>query len=299
MNQAVTLGAATSATSPGTGHGAGGNHISTSSTTITRRLRLRRDGGPPFVWAGLLPTLGLVALAWWALAPFARNDVEASVDKGVRAALDAQGMAWVKTTVSGQQVFLSGNPPEAGAGDKALEIARAATCPTWTGQRVCPELVVGAFGAISAPSLPTLTAPAVPAVSASLPSLGGAAASAAQACEQSLAQLVTDAKIEFASGSARIDAKSGPLLDRLAQAAKACPGKVSIEGHTDNIGDADANVKLSQARANAVRDALARRGMDAARLNAAGFGEQKPKADNNTAEGRATNRRIEFRAVPN
>lgn len=67
----------------------------------------------------------------------------------------------------------------------------------------------------------------------------------------------------------------------------------TIEGHTDSIGSDAYNEKLSQRRADAVRDALIEEGIDAARLKAVGYGEAKPVADNNTEDGRAENRRVE------
>ena len=71
--------------------------------------------------------------------------------------------------------------------------------------------------------------------------------------------------------------------------------KLTIEGHTDNVGDASANQALSQARAEAVRQALvAGYGAEAGRLEAKGFGASKPAAPNATPEGRAANRRVEL-----
>src|SRR5437764_875467 len=104
-------------------------------------------------------------------------------------------------------------------------------------------------------------------------------------------------QIEFASGSAAIDARSGPLLDRLAQEAGSCPGTLRIEGHTDPVGRSAFNRRLSQARAAAVRDALIARGVPAERLRARGFAARRPIADNTTESGRAGNRRIEFHVV--
>jgi len=65
-----------------------------------------------------------------------------------------------------------------------------------------------------------------------------------------------------------------------------------VNGYTDDVGEAPANVRLSQARANAVVADLERRGLSADVLTAKGFGEENPIADNNTEEGRAKNRRV-------
>jgi outer membrane protein OmpA-like peptidoglycan-associated protein len=67
---------------------------------------------------------------------------------------------------------------------------------------------------------------------------------------------------------------------------------VKIGGYTDNSGNPDANKQLSQARAEAVCDALEAHGVDRSRVQAEGYGDQHPIADNNTAEGRAKNRRV-------
>jgi len=69
---------------------------------------------------------------------------------------------------------------------------------------------------------------------------------------------------------------------------------VVIEGHTDNVGKADANLKLSQQRAKSVLDYLASRGVDKKRLKSVGYGLTKPVADNKTEEGKAKNRRVEL-----
>jgi len=69
---------------------------------------------------------------------------------------------------------------------------------------------------------------------------------------------------------------------------------VTVEGHTDFIGADKYNQKLSERRANAVRKYLIERGIASSRIRVVGYGEQRPIADNKTAEGRAINRRAEF-----
>lgn len=119
--------------------------------------------------------------------------------------------------------------------------------------------------------------------------------SAELACEGDLAALLARSKIEFATGSARIAPDSSGLLDRLAERIRDCPGKLRIEGHTDNTGRVSTNARLSYERAQAVRAELISRGVPADRLTARGYGARDPIADNATAEGRARNRRIEIR----
>jgi outer membrane protein OmpA-like peptidoglycan-associated protein len=100
----------------------------------------------------------------------------------------------------------------------------------------------------------------------------------------------------FATGRADVRPESGPTLKEIAAMLAGHPElKLTIEGHTDDVGDAAANQALSQARAEAVRQALvARYGADASRLGAKGFGAGRPAAPNATAEGRAANRRVEL-----
>lgn len=111
-------------------------------------------------------------------------------------------------------------------------------------------------------------------------------------CNSDFNDMLSNASIRFQTGSAEIDAGNEALLARLSELANNCPGKLKIEGHTDSRGDADMNKALSLARAAAVRDALARLGISADRVEAQGFGESSPIADNQTPEGRAKNRRI-------
>lgn len=73
--------------------------------------------------------------------------------------------------------------------------------------------------------------------------------------------------------------------------------KLLIEGHTDNVGDHDYNVELSYKRAQAVYNYLVQQGIDAKRLKVQGYGESKPRATNETQEGRALNRRIELKMI--
>lgn len=101
--------------------------------------------------------------------------------------------------------------------------------------------------------------------------------------------------INFETGKSAIKPESMPVVDQLVKMLTEAPVlRVSIEGHTDNAGDATANRALSALRANALVKALVARGIAADRLQAKGLGQTKPIADNNTAEGRAKNRRVEI-----
>ncbi len=114
--------------------------------------------------------------------------------------------------------------------------------------------------------------------------------------------VVTGTKIElkdkvfFDTAKASIKAESHSLLDEAAAVLKAHPEvkKIVIEGHTDNRGGAAKNQKLSEGRAQAVKAYLVGKGVEAGRLDAQGFGQTKPIADNATEKGRDANRRVEF-----
>ncbi|MEO8193804.1 MAG: OmpA family protein [Gemmatimonadales bacterium] len=102
--------------------------------------------------------------------------------------------------------------------------------------------------------------------------------------------------IYFDFGSARIKPESAPVLKEIADALSTNPAwKLSVEGHTDNVGGTAPNLDLSRLRAAAVRDALVTRyGVGGDRLTTAGFGASRPKETNTTLEGRARNRRVEL-----
>ncbi len=102
--------------------------------------------------------------------------------------------------------------------------------------------------------------------------------------------------IYFDTGSATITRDSLETLTNAANAIKQAPAgtKIEVGGYTDNTGDAAANVTLSQQRAEAVVAKLAELGVAADVLTGKGYGQEKPRASNDTEEGRAQNRRIEF-----
>lgn len=104
-------------------------------------------------------------------------------------------------------------------------------------------------------------------------------------------------KVQFELDQAIIKPESYGLLDDVAQVIKENPQikRVEIQGHASADGDDAHNLDLSDRRAKAVRDYLmSKNGIEAGRLNAQGFGETRPIADNNTQEGREKNRRVEF-----
>ncbi len=102
--------------------------------------------------------------------------------------------------------------------------------------------------------------------------------------------------IKFKTGKAEVDPACDRTMTAIAAIMTDYPGfHVQIDGHTDNVGSPDVNRKLSQARAEAVaRYLVDKKGVDAKRLSAKGFGDTKPIADNKTKKGQAKNRRVDF-----
>lgn len=101
--------------------------------------------------------------------------------------------------------------------------------------------------------------------------------------------------INFDTGKSTIKQESRPIIDQIVQMLKANPDlMISIEGHTDNVGNPQSNMTLSNDRAKSVMAAIVAQGIDASRLSTVGFGQNNPIADNSTEEGRAQNRRVEL-----
>ncbi|MGC4067888.1 MAG: OmpA family protein [Polyangiaceae bacterium] len=104
--------------------------------------------------------------------------------------------------------------------------------------------------------------------------------------------------IQFDTGKATIKAVSFPILDEVVALMKARKDlKVGVYGHTDSVGSDANNLKLSKDRAAACMKYLVDHGIAGSRLQSEGFGESKPITTNDTAEGRAKNRRTEFKVL--
>lgn len=100
----------------------------------------------------------------------------------------------------------------------------------------------------------------------------------------------------FETGSSNIKSESLPILQNVANLLKVHPEyNLSINGHTDNTGGDDLNLKLSQDRADAAKQYLVNQGISADRISATGYGSSKPIQSNDTEEGRSKNRRVEFK----
>lgn len=104
--------------------------------------------------------------------------------------------------------------------------------------------------------------------------------------------------VYFDTGKSSLRTESYKELNELVDLMKRKPTlKIEIGGHTDNVGNDNDNLELSQARADAVKQFLIKKGIEANRITAVGYGEALPIADNGTAEGRQKNRRTEVQII--
>ena len=104
--------------------------------------------------------------------------------------------------------------------------------------------------------------------------------------------------VHFETGKATLTVNSYPALNDLVGALKSNLNMIiEIAGHTDNVGSSEINQKLSEARANSVKDYLISKGIAPARLTAKGYGDTQPVADNSSEQGRKQNRRTEVRII--
>jgi outer membrane protein OmpA-like peptidoglycan-associated protein len=112
-------------------------------------------------------------------------------------------------------------------------------------------------------------------------------------------QLEIKQAVFFDTGKATIQRRSFKLLDQIARVIQQHPeiDKIVIEGHSDTVGNADVNRRLSLARAESVKSYLVKKGVEASRLEAKGYGPDRPIASNKTAKGRAANRRVAFTII--
>lgn len=113
-------------------------------------------------------------------------------------------------------------------------------------------------------------------------------------------QVVVLNGVNFNTGSGALTDSAKRVLDGVVETLRSQRATlIEIAGHTDSRGDAEANLRLSQIRAESVRDYLIQRGINASRLTARGYGEYEPIASNDTEAGREENRRVEFRVIAN
>lgn len=188
------------------------------------------------------------------------SDIEDALGTQVSQAVGEKNLFWLSVEAQGQNIRLIGAAPDYLAKIQAGEIA------------------VGVRGVSS--------------VDNEIAIIGEAGT-----CQKEIDDYLNDERISFKTGKSTLSEVSFPLLGMLASVARNCDTRIEIAGHTDSRGDASVNLKLSQRRAEAVRKYLVQSGVNLDWVEAIGYGETQPIADNATAAGRKTNRRIEFRVL--
>lgn len=186
--------------------------------------------------------------------------VEEELGAEVAGAVRAQNLFWASVEPSGQHIRLTGAAPGYAEKQKAGDIAAAISGVTGVANEIA---IIGEAGT----------------------------------CQGKLDEHLKQERVTFKSGRADLTEFSFSLLTLLASIARNCDTRLEIAVHTDGTGDAGINLKLSQRRADAVRKYLVQSGVDPDRVQARGYGETQPLADNDSADGRDANRRVEFRVV--
>jgi OOP family OmpA-OmpF porin len=116
--------------------------------------------------------------------------------------------------------------------------------------------------------------------------------------EVNLNLLVLSSETSFEFNSAQLKPAAFPELDKMLEQMKKYPmSRWRIEGHTDNVGSEDGNLKMSKMRAESVLNYFVSRGIPQGRFEVVGMGSKQPIADNATPEGKAKNRRVEIKRV--
>lgn len=208
----------------------------------------------------VLTGTGSLLLLIVACAAFSVPRIEAELGAQVNDAKDKADFFWASVAAEGQHITLTGTAPDYVARQRAAEFARMTQGVT----RVHNQIrLVGESGT----------------------------------CQQEFDSFLATQQIEFATGSAMIEPSSYSLLAMLAAIARNCEANIQVIGHTDGEGESRKNIALSRKRAASVKLYLVHSGVADDRVEAIGYGESRPIADNTTAEGRGQNRRIEFRVV--
>ena len=132
--------------------------------------------------------------------------------------------------------------------------------------------------------------------SSSVSLVASASASVAATCTDKVTAAISGRRLHFVSSSAQLTSDSDAVLDAVYKVVHGCPAGLSldIDGFTDNVGPAKANLTLSFERARAAAAALVKRGLPQDMVNAHGFGPENPTSSNATDAGRAANRRVVF-----
>ncbi len=246
---------------------------------------------PSVPWPDFRANLG--DKQWVLTGVFANTEAQQKIVAAAKAAAEQHKVAFID-----RSSVLDGNPRVNAGYSDAVDRGVAALEQCFVGK---VSLIGQQFSAkceVAQASLPGLRAElSSPLTTGTVGEVALIAKESLTACDEEFRQVLSANKIQFATGSAALLANSQPTIDKIVAIAKRCQGQLRVEGHTDNVGRGQANLLLSEQRAQAVATALTEQGVDEKRLQVSGYGDTKPRATNDTSSGRAQNRRIEFTTV--
>ncbi|MCZ6656731.1 MAG: OmpA family protein [Gammaproteobacteria bacterium] len=209
----------------------------------------------------ILTGAGALFLCLFFVAVFSEaSAIEEELGSAVKAAVGKKHLFWASVEPHGQTIVLTGAAPDYYAKQQAGAIAASVNGVTAVDNQIA---IIGEAGT----------------------------------CQKQLDGYLASEEVTFKKGRADLSESSFALLTMLASLVRNCDTRLEIAAHTDAMGDARVNLKLSQRRAAAVVKYLVQRGVDPQRLDAKGYGESQPVADNESEAGRSKNRRVEFRVI--
>ncbi len=241
--------------------------------------------------AVLIALVGLLALTGVTLV-LRSEPIEADLEQRVEQALAAYAITGLGIEARGRDLYLSGEIPNELARDPVGDIARS----VWGVRDVD-------ISALRQRGLPVerddLLGPRLD--KSRIVRLPGEPSNRMNplTCQRTLARLAAVSQIYFEAGTASPMPQSYPLLNDLATVVHQCPDtRIAIGGHTDTASEGGAGLRLSLARAGAVGRFFEEAGIRADRIQVIGYGDSQPLAGNDTATGRAVNRRISLDLLP-
>ena len=297
------VGAAAAATTGRVGTGASGvasdlrgavRRESDRTREAVRVDRRERRGAPPWLWA-LIALAALVLLGVFLYRAFAGRESR-EID---RPAIGATGESWkpgeaAGGTVAGGLAGTRETAESAARGAAPVAGSEAATRDPSDGRELAPAGAAGTTGmgttataeGVTGTGTPSRVEPAQPGVD------GLARALASDAVALPARFLLDDLRFDYASSDIRGEPRT---IQVVSESLRSHPtARIRVEGHTDSTGDAGRNRALAEERAAAVRDAIVATGVETNRIEVAGYGSERPVANQATEDGRAQNRRTEI-----
>ncbi len=250
--------------------------------------------------AGLgVAALALLAWVWIGRGDELANQVRQRSEADGARILAAAGFPWAQLKIEDEIGRIEGAAPSLAERAAAFAAAGPLLMPMMGSPGVFARLQDAQTAPLPGlPSLPEVAASASAAAKAGTARAEATTPLTAADCSAELAALLRAEALHFRLGSAELSPQSAELIQRLHRTARRCPAvRFRVEGHTDTQGDAAANQRLSERRAQAVVQALVRAGVPAGRLNPEGLGESRPLDAADTPAAHERNRRIEIHVM--